>query len=372
VAREHALIAGTGRAGTSFLVQFLAECGVPTHPLGELGYFPAARAGFEQNLLDHNAGYLVKDPWFSEYLHEIDLNEIQLDAVIIPVRDLAEAAMSRIRLERSSLYGATDVEPGRQISGGAPGGALYSLNLADQERILAVGFARVLSWCLEKSVPLYMLHFPRLVTDADYTIGTLWPWLQRFCTRERAHEVFTGLSAHQDWVSTVKRDAALEVPQQELALQIEALRTTVQQLKIAQHNGAEQIEQLHRVVAGRDAQIEHLHREVAGRDAQIAHLHREVAARDSVVADLNDVIGESKIHADEMALAVHARDAHIADLSSEVQRAHDECVTLKATVAKQRRINAQLTSSKAFRVGMFLTWPARHLRSALAALTRRD
>ena len=66
-----------------------------------------------------------------------------------------------------------------------------------------------------------------------------------------------------------------------------------------------------------------------------------------MVADVNDVIVESKFHADEMALVVRARDAHIAELSSEVQRAQEKCA------------------------GIFLTWPARHLRSALVALTRR-
>lgn len=355
--KEHALIAGTGRAGTSFLVQFLAECGVPTHPLGELGFFPAARAGFEQNLLDHNAGYLVKDPWFSEYLHEIDLNEIQLDAVIIPVRDLAEAAMSRIRLERSYIYGATEVEPGRQISGGAPGGALYSLSIADQERILAVGFARVLSWCLEKSVPLYMLYFPRLVNDANYTIETLWPWLQRFCTRERAHEVFEALSDHDDWASTVKSAAGVETSQSELALQIEALRTTIRQLKVARQSGLEQVDSLHQ--------------EVAARDEQIEFLHREVAARDRVIADMNDLVGESKIHADEMTLSIHTRDSRIDDLSIEVQRAQGQLAAVRASLSEQQRENTKLASSKAFRVGMFITWPARHLRSGLAALTRR-
>ena len=60
--RRHAVIAGTGRAGTSFLVRFLKACGLDTGAT-EMPFDARARAGLERNLLDEGAAYVVKDPW---------------------------------------------------------------------------------------------------------------------------------------------------------------------------------------------------------------------------------------------------------------------------------------------------------------------
>jgi hypothetical protein len=65
------------------------------------------------------------------------------------------------------------------------------------------------------------------------------------------------------------------------------------------------------------------------------------------------------------------RDVQITGLALEIERLQDRYEAAESAVDVQRQEMTKLTSSKAFRLGMFITWPARHLRSAIAALKRR-
>lgn len=186
---RHAVIAGTGRAGTSFLVEFLAACGLDT---GEGGWSERARAGFEHHLASGlHLPYVVKDPWLFAYCEQLDLEAFQFDALVVPIRDLAHVARSRIHQERLAFADTWfgDLE-GSQVVGVTPGGVLYSLDVVDQGRILAVGLHRLLHWAVARELPLFLLSFPRLVEDVDYLTRTLWPWLGGHCTIETAREAF--------------------------------------------------------------------------------------------------------------------------------------------------------------------------------------
>ena len=192
--RRHAVIAGTGRAGTTFLVQFLAACGLEAGsaaaegPERDLGH---ARAGLEHYLLDDDAPYVVKDPWLFAYCDEIDLDLVAIDALIVPTRDLLASAASRTYQERIALVG-TDwrSRPVVDVRGGAEGGAVYSLDPVDQARILAVGFHRLVHWATKHQIPLFLLDFPRIVHDGDYLVSALSPWLQGHCPDSTAHAAF--------------------------------------------------------------------------------------------------------------------------------------------------------------------------------------
>lgn len=190
--RRHAVIAGTGRSGTTFLMQFLSAAGVPTADLSRLHYDREARAGLEQSVLANDAAYLVKDPMFHEYADLIDPKEITIDCIIVPVRHLRDAAASRVTRERASRFNDDMPEfyRRRQTHGTVPGGVVYSLSQVDQERILAVGFHQTIEWALSHDIPLYLLHFPRVVKDAEYVVSTLWPWLQKFADRSHAIDEF--------------------------------------------------------------------------------------------------------------------------------------------------------------------------------------
>ena len=72
---RHLLIAGTGRAGTSFLVRYLAKLGLDTQ-LSRTGadanWDDAANAGLETLLLPGAADlpYVIKSPWTYQVIHQ--------------------------------------------------------------------------------------------------------------------------------------------------------------------------------------------------------------------------------------------------------------------------------------------------------------
>jgi hypothetical protein len=186
---RHAVIAGTGRAGTSFLVRYLSECGVDAGDLSQLGYFDEAKAGFERPLFGDDLPYLVKHPWMFEYLDKVDETDIEIDALIVPVRDIHDAAASRVLQERTWLTEHFPDWPMRTTSGGVPGGSVYSLSIEIQAKVLALGQARLLTWAADRAVPVYLIGFPRLIDDADYLYRALSPWISRFVDKDEARRI---------------------------------------------------------------------------------------------------------------------------------------------------------------------------------------
>src|ERR1700722_5674137 len=167
MAHHHVVIAGTGRAGTSFLVRFLGACGLDVGPTDT--WSKRARAGLETYLLDDDVPYVVKDPWLFTYCSEIDPADIAIDLLILPIRELMAAATSRILQERTSLAESDwRNRPLTDVRGLIPGGAIYSLDPTDQARILAVGFYQLIYWATTTEIPLLLLEFPRMVEDRDY------------------------------------------------------------------------------------------------------------------------------------------------------------------------------------------------------------
>jgi len=185
------VIAGTGRAGTSFLVRFLDQCGLDT--ASSTDFFDIrSRAGLEHNLFDDNVPYIVKDPWFFTYCDDVDPGAIAIDALLGPVRELMAASTSRILQERIALAeGSGTHGPTSDVSSGVTAGVVYSLDPVDEARILAVGFHRLIHWATVHEVPLFLLEFPRIVNDSEYLVETLWPWLSAHCNKEEAKIAFS-------------------------------------------------------------------------------------------------------------------------------------------------------------------------------------
>ena len=52
--------------------------------------------------------------------------------------------------------------------GANAGGIIYSLDAIDQERLLAVKFARLVQALVKRDITLIFLDFPRIVEDAEY------------------------------------------------------------------------------------------------------------------------------------------------------------------------------------------------------------
>ncbi len=183
---HHLLIAGTGRAGTTFLVQLLGACGLDTgvDRLG-LDFHPHANAGLE--VLPNASGelpYVIKSPWSHLVLEDaITRCGRTFDHLLIPVRDLEDAAVSRIAQELSAIHrsgAADDAWPPDSMWdtwGGTAGGVTYSLEPLDQARILAVALHRQIEVAVRYEIPMTFLDFPRVVTDGAYAYRVLAPLL---------------------------------------------------------------------------------------------------------------------------------------------------------------------------------------------------
>jgi hypothetical protein len=185
---RHLFIAGTGRAGTSFLVRFLAELGFDTH-LSRKADSPSwdenANAGLEDApFLTENEDlpYVIKSPWLYAYIDAlIRSGTFRADAVVIPVRDLAEAAISRSVVERRAIHQnaawMSELNPSWEQWGHVPGGIIYSLNPVDQGRLLAVGFHHLVQRLVAADIPIIFVAFPRLAEDSGYLLDKLRPLL---------------------------------------------------------------------------------------------------------------------------------------------------------------------------------------------------
>lgn len=188
--QNHLLISGTGRAGTSFLVRFLTELGLDTtlSRQGDSAFWDEnAEAGLEQMPFmskELDLPYVVKSPAAAEMLRQIvSENNIKIDAIIVPIRDLTEAAMSRSVLELRAIYEhqpwrADSVDATIPTHGVVPGGALYSVHPLDQARILAVALHDLLLVAAQAEITVVFTSFPRLITDWEYLwrcIGSVLP-----------------------------------------------------------------------------------------------------------------------------------------------------------------------------------------------------
>jgi hypothetical protein len=198
--RHHLLIAGTGRAGTSALVQYLNGLGLETHlsrPGGSADWHDSAQAGFEDLPLytnGHDLPYVIKSPLTYQIIDQILKHaKISLDAVLIPIRPLVEAAASRSIVQLQAMHQdagwmAEVATPWEHLAA-APGGAIFSVSPIDQARLLAVGFHWLLERIVQTDVPVVLLSFPRLVSDPDYLFAKIGNVLPIEVPIARAREV---------------------------------------------------------------------------------------------------------------------------------------------------------------------------------------
>jgi hypothetical protein len=108
--RQHSVVAGVGRSGTTFIMQLLTKLGLDTsftaheldndHDLID----PNSHGGLEVNILSDDAPYFIKSVLLHEIFEELQFREdIKLDYTIIPMRDLEAAAESRRSVHATNL-----------------------------------------------------------------------------------------------------------------------------------------------------------------------------------------------------------------------------------------------------------------------------
>lgn len=187
----HILIGGTGRAGTTLLVQYFTALGFDTGFTLEQATTrvdPISRGGLEHSLgrtlgRGEPLPYVAKSPWFAKSLGDhLASGELKVRCCIVPMRSLFGAAESRRSVsERAGLAGR---DPDKH-----PGGMIRAKRgpHKGQEEKLAVQFYKLLHTLVEHEVPTYFLSFPDFATGKQSLHAALGPLL-------REHDVTEGES----------------------------------------------------------------------------------------------------------------------------------------------------------------------------------
>ena len=292
---RHIVIAGTGRSGTSFLVRYLTALGFDTTLArnGEAaGWDLEANAGLENIGLGYGGEalpYVIKSPWIGEYVDKLLTEKrFKIDAFIVPVRDLVEAATSRTVLELRAIHQghpwmAECLDKSWETFAHTPGGIIYSLNPLDQARLLAVQFHHLVLQVSEASVPIVFPVFPRIATDWEYLHRCLESVLPRNVTREMAH------SAHIQVADTSKIRVTGET-----AEKAESKATNSDQPQAGpRYPGQREVDNI-----ALRREIVRLRQELASQAVARLGLEREREALQSVISDLNNRLSPKSATAD--------------------------------------------------------------------------
>lgn len=184
--RSHIVITGTGRAGTTFLVQLLTNLGLETgFTRQNMVLFEYARAGLEHDVRTESAPYIVKDPSFCDYVEEVlQRDDIQIEHVFVPMRDLHAAAESRryvLETTPSDTSFASSLRAWMRFRSAKkrviPGGLWHTHNEDEQESILLHEIYKLALALSCTSIPLTLLHYPKSTKDSTYLYEKLKPIL---------------------------------------------------------------------------------------------------------------------------------------------------------------------------------------------------
>lgn len=164
--RHHVIITGTGRAGTTFLLQLLMRLGMDTGYTEEsFEIFTHSNAGSEWDIARDDAPYVVKSPWLCDTLEDMILrHNVAIDHAIIPVRNLHDAAESR-----RAVVQRVRAQAGDQL----PGGLMYTDVPELQEAVLAAKQMKLLETLAKYDIKHSLLYFPKLALDSDYLLQKL-------------------------------------------------------------------------------------------------------------------------------------------------------------------------------------------------------
>ena len=184
-ARRHVVITGTGRAGTTFLVELLTHLGLDTGFTVEdvaTKKFLEARAGLESDIRQEDCPYITKSPHFCDDACEIiGREDIVVEQVFIPVRNLHAAAESRRYVSKMVASNWSFFQKVRnQIRPKSVAGGLWltaSTRARKQEEMLLQQIYKLALTLSKTEIPVTLMHYPSLVKDPRYLYGKLRPIL---------------------------------------------------------------------------------------------------------------------------------------------------------------------------------------------------
>lgn len=181
---QHTIISGTGRCGTSFLVELLTHLELDTGFSStdiKLKNSSHARAGLELDILSKDAPYIIKSPWLCDNIGTVIESNVTIDHVFIPVRDIRAAAESRRYVSITSSKKRTLWERLRKknITDNIPGGLWYteSIKKGEQEQILLNQVYKLILELSKHSIPVTLLNYPKITKNSEYLYHKLKPIL---------------------------------------------------------------------------------------------------------------------------------------------------------------------------------------------------
>ena len=162
---KRSVITGTGRAGTSILLRFLGLIGIDVGD--STGWNSKARAGLEYIInpsateIDRKidgAPKVFKDPRLSFRLRKCIEKGLDVEFVLIPVRDMKQSALSR-------TVNNLPYSPHKELKGG-------DLQIPDKVKNQLIFNQRALAELIETvtlyDIPYRTIAFPRFIEDPNY------------------------------------------------------------------------------------------------------------------------------------------------------------------------------------------------------------
>ncbi len=155
------LVSGTGRSGTTFIMLIYTFLGFNTgfdssNYLREI--YEISNAGLEKN---YDTPFdIVKSPQFVHKIPEIINSGIEIELMIIPIRDYEKSASSRVR------------------NGPIAGGLWNANNQEEQVNFYHKIMAEYLVDMVDYNIPTLFISFEQMVNSPEYLFNKLKPTLK--------------------------------------------------------------------------------------------------------------------------------------------------------------------------------------------------
>ena len=179
--RRHVVITGTGRSGTSLLVELLTHLGLYTgFTVDSLEKCKSklSRAGLEHDIRETGAPYIIKSPWFCDYVNDIlSRDDIVIEHVFIPMRDLKAAAESRRVVTEQAVERMSFLKRFQfRLFPDHIDGGLTTSEQQQEEKLLRQVYELILALS-HTTVPITLMRYPQIASDPLYLFQKLRPIL---------------------------------------------------------------------------------------------------------------------------------------------------------------------------------------------------
>ena len=327
--RSHIVISGTGRAGTTFLVQLLTHLGLNTgFDTDKMEVHPIARAGLELDIRDENAPYIVKSPSLCDSLEDVLASSVRIEHAIIPVREFEAAAASRAHVQKLTTGNADGKD---EVNGG-----LWGTDEAyNQVSVLRFKFTKLIEVLVRHDIPMTFLAYPQFFNDPDYLYEKL-TFLLGNIDLASFRTAFDRI-VRPEWIHQFNEDdrfdqSAFHTPEN-IAVGCGQLTEEARKRQEKHRSGHERDE----AIAWLRVQANERENLIRERDEAIAWLKAKAAKKANIIRDRDEAIAWLKAKAEKKANIIRDRDEAIAwlkaktDETANMIRDRDEAITwLKA------------------------------------------